>query len=76
MKITLTYQGPLPPKQRGVSPIRADLRRVFHPQIKEQVGHMLGGRSARHVTSVVHEQTFIAPAHTSFRTAVEWIFCY
>lgn len=33
----LTYQGSLPPSQRTVSPLKAKLRRDFHPQIKERM---------------------------------------
>ncbi len=71
VKLTLTYQGQLPATQRGVSAVKVNLRRTFHPQIKEQVGHMLGGPSAPHVTSEVNGWSFISPAHGHFRTAVE-----
>jgi hypothetical protein len=71
VKLTLTYQGQLPATQRGVSQTKARLRRAFHPQIKEQIGHLLGGPSARHVTSEVDGWEFISPAHERFRTAVE-----
>jgi len=71
VKLTLIYQGQLPPTQRGVSEAKARLRRAFHPQIKEQIEHMLGGPNARHVTSEVGGWQFISPAHERFRTAVE-----
>jgi hypothetical protein len=71
VKLTLTYLGQLPATQRGVSDAKARLRRTFHPQIREQIGHMLGGPSARHVTSEVDGWQFISPAHERFRTAVE-----
>lgn len=71
MKLTLTYQGPLPAKQRGVSPIKADPRRAFHPQISAQVERLLGGNSRQHVTTSMGEYEFISPAHSNFHTAVE-----
>lgn len=70
VKLTLTYRGRLPSTQRGVSATKAKLRRAFHPQVKEQVAHMLAG-SDEHVTSHVEGHKFISPAHALFRTAVE-----
>lgn len=71
MKLTLTYQGSLPPKQRGVSPIKADLRRAFHPQIREQVARLLDNASRPHMTTEVGGHEFISPSHPAFRTGVE-----
>lgn len=70
MKLTLTYHGPLPSTQRGVSDAKAQLRRAFHPQIKEQIAHMLAS-SRQYVTSEFEGYQFISPAHERFRTAVE-----
>lgn len=70
MKLTLTYRGRLPSKQRGVSDAKAQLRHAFHPQIKEQVAHMLT-QSRQHVTTEFEGYQFVSPAHERFRTAVE-----
>lgn len=37
MRFTLTYEGRLPPKQRGISPVKRELREHFAPQLEEQV---------------------------------------
>jgi hypothetical protein len=71
VKLTLTYQGPLPAKQRGVSPIKAKLREVFHPQISAQIDRVLGDESRSRLTTSLGEYQFISPAHAGFHTAVE-----
>jgi hypothetical protein len=70
MRLTLTYQGSLPSKKRGVSPVKAGLRKEFHSQIREQIAPMLAGDESN-VESEVDGFRFISPAHRSFRTAVE-----
>lgn len=70
MRLTLTYEGLLPSKQRGISPAKALLRQEFHPQIKDQIAHMLV-HDEKHVTSEVDGFKFISPAHSKYRTAVE-----
>lgn len=71
MKLTLTYRGPLPPKQRGVSAVKADLRRAFHPQIKAQVGRLLSEQTEESLRTTVGEFEFVSPAHPTLRTDVE-----
>lgn len=71
MELTLIYRGPLPPKTRGVSPIKAQLRSAFHPQIKSQVEPRLSREGRDTVTSVVQGHIFITPVHPEFRTAVD-----
>lgn len=44
MRFTLTYEGPLPPKQRGVSPLKAALRAQFEPQLREQISRFYPDR--------------------------------
>lgn len=70
VEFTLTYQGPLPPKQRGISPVKARLRQAFHPQIKGTLDPRLTATARPQVTSTVHGHDFIAPANDAIRTAV------
>lgn len=71
MKLTLTYQGPLPPRQRAANTkVKASLRRAFHPQIRTQVAQRLRN-SATLCTTEVDGVPFISPAHPQMRTAVE-----
>lgn len=71
MKLTLTYQGPLPAKQRGVSPIKAALRRAFHPQILAQMEARLSEDTRTRLTTPIGGHAFVSPAHAKFGTAVE-----
>jgi hypothetical protein len=71
VKLTLTYQGPLPAKQRGVSPVKAALRKAFHPQIAAQAGRLVGTVNRAHMLTEIDGHTFISPVHRAFRTAVE-----
>jgi len=70
VELTLIYEGPLPPKGRGVSPVKAALREAFHPQIKAQVEPRLGKSRGSIATSIMG-QTFFSPAHPRLRTAAE-----
>lgn len=70
MIITLSYHGRLPAKQKGVSPVKAQLRTAFHGQIKAQVEPLLG-QDRKHVSTWLDGHLFISPAHKSFRTAIE-----
>lgn len=70
MRLTLTYQGTLPSKQRGVSPSKAAIRTEIHPQVKAQVDPRLGN-SRRHATTSFSGHDFVAPAHKGLRTAAE-----
>jgi hypothetical protein len=63
--------GALPATQRGVSPRKAALRRAFHPQVRQQIGHMLQGPNAPFVTTTVGGFDFVSPVHERFRTAAE-----
>lgn len=71
MKITLTFQGRLPAKQRGVSPAKASLRAAFHPQIAAQVKPILSERNWTAVSTVIDGCHFVSPAHHAYGTAVE-----
>ncbi|WP_295785902.1 hypothetical protein [uncultured Microbacterium sp.] len=71
MEFTLTYQGPLPPRGRGVSPVKAQLRRAFHPQIKGTLEPRLTPSSRPSTTETVHGFEFVTPATSSLSTAVE-----
>lgn len=72
MRLTLTYRGRLPAKQRGISPIKSALRQAFHPQIKEQVSRRLSqDRHEAALVSNIEGHEFLAPVHDAFRTAVE-----
>lgn len=71
MRLTLTYQGRLPATQRGVSSFKAEIRRQLHPQIRDQIAHMLDGPNAQYVTSSVDGFEFVSPAHKRFRTAID-----
>lgn len=71
MKLTLSYQGPLPPKQRGVSVVKADLRRAFHPQIKSQISGLTDKTNLPLMTTQIGGYEFVSPAHSSLRTAIE-----
>jgi len=69
--LTLTYRGPLPPKQRGRrESTKKIIREHFHPQIERQVTPRLGNGRAL-ITTRVGDHEFITPAHRGFRTAVE-----
>jgi hypothetical protein len=70
MELTLIYEGPLPPKGRGVSQVKAQLRDTFHLQIKAQVGQRLGQDRSSIVTRF-EGHDFVSPAHRRFRTAAE-----
>lgn len=70
MKLTLTYRGPLPATQRGVSAAKAKLRQAFHPQVSAQIKARLG-TSIAHVTTEFEGHKFICPVHRDFRTAAE-----
>jgi hypothetical protein len=71
MRLTLTYRGALPPKQRGVSTVKAQLRRAFHPQIKANVGRLLTSKNEHFMTTEVGGHSFVSPVHPQFRTAAE-----
>lgn len=71
MKLTLTYQGSLPAKQKGISPVKAGLRKAFHPQIEAQAGRLIDGTNRGLMSSEVDGFEFLSPAHRKFRTAVE-----
>lgn len=71
MKLTLSYQGALPPKQRGVSAVKAELRRAFHPQIEAQIRGFVDESNLPYLTTIVDGHSFVSPAHERFRTAVE-----
>jgi hypothetical protein len=70
VELTLIYEGPLPPKGRGISPVKATLREAFHPQIKTQVEPRLGKNRRNIMTSFMGQQ-FFSPAHPGLRTAAE-----
>lgn len=71
MIITVTYRGPLPSRQRGISPLKRKLRQHFHPQLKAQLEGVLIGRRLDEVTSLVQNQAFVSPAHPVFATGVD-----
>lgn len=71
MRLTLTYQGPLPASRQRVTNVKHDIRRQLHPQIKTQVLPRLGPNAMQHVTSTVGGFEFITPVSARFRTAVE-----
>ncbi|MAM53272.1 MAG: hypothetical protein CMH35_00190 [Microbacterium sp.] len=71
MEFTLTYQGPLPSKQRGISPVKALLRQAFHPQIKAHLDQRLTPAIRPRLVSNVDGHEFIAPATPELGTAVE-----
>jgi hypothetical protein len=72
MQFTLTYRGHLPATQKGISSVKAQLRREFHPQIRDQLaGRLNGSEHHQHLSTTVAGHGFIAPAHERFRTAVE-----
>ena len=71
MRLTLTCRGSLPPTQKGMSSVKADLRRAFHRQIKSQVGRLLTDKSQPYMTTFMGGHEFISPAHKGFWTAVE-----
>jgi hypothetical protein len=71
MRMTLTYRGPLPPRQRGVSPVKAELRRAFHPQIHVQLAPRLGPDGAKRATTEVDGHAFVSAAHPDLGTVVE-----
>lgn len=72
MRFTLTYSGPLPPKKsRGVSPVKAQLRAVFHEQLKPQVEPVIREPHWPHASTLVDGHRFVSPVHRALRTAVE-----
>jgi hypothetical protein len=71
MKLTLTYQGPLPAKQRGVSAVKADLRRAFHPQIQAQASRLIDDTNRPLLIRKVDQYSFISPASKAIGIAVE-----
>lgn len=71
MRITLTYQGPLPGRRQRVTEVKHELRKAFHPQLVAQVAPLLGPKSLPIVTSEVDGHRFVSVAHRAFRTAVE-----
>lgn len=71
VKMTLSYRGPLPTKQRGVSPVKSALREHFHPQIRDQSVGMMSGEAKVRLTTDVGDYRFRSPAHSAMRTAVE-----
>jgi len=70
MELTLIYEGSLPPKGRGISPVKARLRDIFHPQIKAQVAQRLG-KDRTNIVTRFEGHDFFSPAHRKFRTAAE-----
>lgn len=70
MKLTLTYRGRLPATQRGVSPVKTELRQAFHPQIAAQIGLRLGN-SIEQATTEFGGHRFVSPVHRDLRTAAE-----
>lgn len=71
MEFTLTYQGPLPPKQRGISPVKAKLRAAFHPQIKAILDPRLSDTVRPLLTTTIHGHEFVSPASDTLATAAE-----
>lgn len=71
MKLTLTYQGPLPAKQRGISPVKAGLRKAFHPQIQAQAARLIDKTNRTPMTTCIDGYLFISPANRASRIAVE-----
>ena len=71
MKLTLTYEGVLPPRRSGLSSVKAALRSAFHPQILAQVRQRMSPETLAKVTKTVMGQKFVSVANQSLRTAVE-----
>jgi hypothetical protein len=71
MKLTLTYQGELPPRRSGLSSVKASLRSAFHPQILAQVAPRLGPDTLLKVTNSVAGKDFVSIAHPNLQTGVE-----
>ncbi|MEU3457641.1 hypothetical protein ABZ671_29160 [Micromonospora sp. NPDC006766] len=71
MKLTLTYQGPLPPRKRGITSEKANLRTAFHSQILAQVRSRLAEKTVKAVTSTIGGHAFVSVVHQNLRTAVE-----
>lgn len=71
MLLTLTYRGPLPARQKGVSPLKQQLRSTFHPQLKSQLERVFARDRGREVITTVDGYEFLAPAHPFYGTAVD-----
>lgn len=71
MRFTLTYEGPLPPKQRGVSPIKAALRAAFAPQLREQVSRFYPDGLKDYHQMVIGGRPFESLVTSYLRNAVE-----
>lgn len=71
VKLTLTYRGALPSKQRGVAPTKAVLRSHFHNQIRAQLDPLMVDTARDLATTHFGGYSFLAPAHSALATAVE-----
>jgi len=71
MRLTLTYQGPLPARSKGVTPLKHGIRQQLHPQIKSQIEPLLGANVTEHVSSSYGGFDFVTPVSLNGRTAVE-----
>lgn len=71
MRLTLTYQGPLPASSKGVTRLKHQIRLQLHPQIKAHVEPMLGVNVTEHVASHYGGFDFITPVSKRSRLAVE-----
>lgn len=74
MKLTLTYQGRVPARQRGkpgASVVKAGMRQQFHRQIKDQVLPLLNPDDLPKIQKVVGGNTFVSPVHSALRVAAE-----
>ena len=67
MVFTLTYEGPLPPRRKAVGSIKADLRRTFHPQLKERFAVSITDKTPPRMEIDGHQ--FIGIAHRRSKLA-------
>jgi hypothetical protein len=69
MRFTLVYEGPLPSTQRKVSPIKASLRKVFSPQVEEQLRSRV--KDFENLDSQIEGHKFVCIVNDRFRTGAE-----
>lgn len=63
------YEGPLPTKKRGVSPVKAHLRDAFSPQIEEQLKSRV--ETFEYLSSRLGEHEFVCVVNDRLRTGAE-----
>jgi hypothetical protein len=65
VRFTLVYEGPLPSRQRGVSPVKAQLRQTFSRQVEEPLRSRV--ESFEYLDSPIDGREFVCVVNDRFR---------